>query len=134
MKIFLYTLIALVGIAAISFSIPSKNEGDWKAPDTVNKMINPLKGNTKATLKGKKIFEVMCWTCHGLQGKGDGPASEGLELKPANHTTDLIQKQTDGALFWKISNGRGTMIGYETVLSDNQRWQLVNYIRELGKK
>ena len=134
MKKLLYILVALVGIAAISFSIPSKNEGDWKAPDAVNKMINPLKGNTKSTEKGKKIFELMCWTCHGLKGAGDGPASKDLELKPANHTTDEIQKQTDGALFWKISNGRGTMIGYETVLSDNQRWQLVNYIRELGKK
>jgi mono/diheme cytochrome c family protein len=44
-----------------------------------------------------------------------------------------VKKQTDGALYWKISNGRGNMPPYKEALSDEQRWQLVVYLRELGK-
>ena len=39
----------------------------------------------------------------------------------------------DGAIFWKITNGRPPMASYKLALKDSQRWQLVNYIRELGK-
>ena len=39
--------------------------------------------------------------------------------------------QTDGNLFWKITNGKAPMASYEELLTDNQRWKVVNYIREL---
>jgi mono/diheme cytochrome c family protein len=36
---------------------------------------------------GKMLFESRCATCHGLDGKGDGPQAQTLPKKPANLTT-----------------------------------------------
>ena len=106
----------------------------WNAPAFADTIKNPFAYNDKIMLEGKKIYESMCWTCHGLDGKGDGPASKELNPKPADHTSGKIQMQSDGVIFWKISKGRGPMIPYETSLSKSQRWKLVCYIRTLGKQ
>ena len=48
-------------------------------------------------------------------------------------TAEAVQKQTDGEIFWKISNGRGAMPPWKH-LPEKERWELVNYIRSLAKK
>src|SRR3990172_2845011 len=53
--------------------------------------------------------------------------------KPADWTSDGIQKQTDGEIFWKISNGRGSMPPWKH-LPEKERWEIVNFIRSLKKK
>jgi mono/diheme cytochrome c family protein len=42
-----------------------------------------------------------------------------------------VQDQADGELFWKISEGRGAMVGWKLIISEEDRWHLVNYIRTL---
>lgn len=106
---------------------------EWKAPAEADALVNPLK-HTEANIKSaKKIFDNVCWTCHGLDGTGNGPASAPLVIKPANFREGVIQSQSDGAIFWKLSTGKGIMSDYSQTLTANQRWQLVLYIRELGK-
>ena len=73
----------------------------------------------------------MCVLCHGLQGKGNGQAGLSLVKKPANFLALKVINQTDGNIFWKITNGKAPMASYEELLTDDQRWKLVNYIREL---
>ncbi|HRH66737.1 MAG TPA: cytochrome c, partial [Bacteroidia bacterium] len=50
----------------------------------------------------------------------------------ADHTSDAVQRESDGALFYKISMGKGNMQPYRTLLTVKQRWALVNYIRTLS--
>jgi mono/diheme cytochrome c family protein len=108
----------------------------WVAPAMADKLVNPLKENKEATEKGKSLFEINCQTCHGEKGIGNGSGSAGLNPKPANLTSNEVQKQSDGAIFWKITTGfpPTAMISWRSNLSDKQRWELVDYIRELGKK
>ena len=112
---------------------PSSYE-EWVAPPYADTLTNPIKADEKNLGEAKKIYENVCWSCHGLKGKGDGPASLKLNPKPADHTSEKVQRQTDGAIFWKMSKGRGDMLPYEKTLSKQQRWKLVCYIRELGKQ
>ena len=42
-----------------------------------------------------------------------------------------MSAETDGSLFWKISEGRGPMPPWKQVLTDKQRWQVVDYLRKL---
>ncbi len=105
----------------------------WVAPKDADEVKNPLKNNEVATAEGKKLYVKLCVVCHGDKGKGDGTASAAIIPKPANHSSLKVQSQTDGAIFWKITNGRPPMASYKTTLKEEQRWQLVNYIRELGK-
>lgn len=106
---------------------------EWKAPKSAGKEKNPLAGIIEATHKGENLFVQNCTECHGMAGAGDGPTADMLDTKPANLTSPKVQKESDGALFWKISEGKGAMASYKNVFSEEQRWQLINYIRTLGK-
>ncbi len=106
----------------------------WIAPTSVNTLLNPYKGIATATAAGKILYTKYCVVCHGTMGKGDGAASAALQIPPADHSSVKIQSQTDGAIYWKISTGHGAMAPYKNTLTEDQRWQLVNYIRTLAKK
>ena len=121
------TAVAL--IAGVSVAVVSA-QGPWAAPADAKAAKNPVKGVGGA----KKSIETNCGSCHGNSGKGDGPAAAALPPpKPADWTSDGIQKQTDGEIFWKISNGRGSMPPWKH-LPEKERWEIVNYIRTLKKK
>lgn len=103
----------------------------WSAPEYSNSPKNPFKGNSNATADGKRIFNQMCVLCHGLTGEGNGEAGLSLERKPADFLALKVVNETDGNIFWKITYGKAPMATYEELLTDDQRWKLVNYIREL---
>lgn len=104
----------------------------WIAPQDADSLKNPLIGNISALKEGKALYTSYCVPCHGDRGRGDGVAASSLSTKPADHSSDNVQKETDGALFWMISQGRNPMPTYKQTLSDNQRWELVDYIRTLA--
>jgi mono/diheme cytochrome c family protein len=83
-------------------------------------------------LAGKKVYVQLCVVCHGDKGKGDGIAGVNLSPRPADHSLAKFQKQTDGAIFWKISTGKAPMASYEKILTVTQRWQVINYLRTLS--
>ena len=117
-------LLAWAGVAVVSA------QGPWVAPADAKAMKNPVKGVGNA----KKSIETNCVSCHGPSGKGDGPAAAALPApKPANWTSAGVQKQTDGEIFWKMSNGRGAMPPWKH-LPEQERWEIVNYIRTLKGK
>ena len=104
-------------------------QDNWVAPLEAKEIVNPYGGNQIAAQKGEILFQKLCWTCHGKSGLGDGPAGKSLNPKPKNFGLNSVQDQSDGELYWKISNGKGMMLPYKHSLSEEQRWQLVNYIR-----
>jgi mono/diheme cytochrome c family protein len=105
-------------------------QGEWKAPADAKAVKNPVKGVGNA----KKNIETNCVTCHGPNGKGDGAAAAALPPpKPADWTSPKVAAESDGEIFWKISNGRGAMPPWKH-LPDKDRWEIVNYIRTLQKK
>ena len=113
-----------------SINTPYPDQGKWVAPASAKELKNPL--SDKASInKGKAIYKTRCVVCHGEKGKGDGPAGKALNPPAADHSSAAVQAQTDGELFWKISEGRGPMVGWKLILSEEERWQLVNYIRTL---
>ena len=65
--------------------------------------------------------------------KGKWPSWVSLVKKPANFLALKVINQTDGNIFWKITNGKAPMASYEELLTEDQRWKLVNYIRELNR-
>ena len=90
-------------------------------------------GIIAAANKGEKLFSQNCFECHGDNGKGDGPSAYMFDPKPADLTSTKVQSQSDGALFWKISEGNGAMVSYKEMFTEKERWQLVNFIRQLAR-
>jgi mono/diheme cytochrome c family protein len=127
---------ALITLAVFSISGPLLAQGssDWKAPPSAANRPNPVAGNAIATALGEKLYIGNCMMCHGPTGRGDGPGAAALEKKPANLAERIRAGETDGALFWKISEGRSPMISWKGSLSETQRWELVNYIKTFAGK
>ena len=123
--LFLWVLFFTLAKTQHVFAQPSA----WKAPAFVDTIRNPVPFNGPEMEDAKKIYNTTCWTCHGMDGKGTGPASVAITPKPADHTSQAVQSESDGALFWKISVGKGNMQPYRTLLTVKQRWALVNFIR-----
>ena len=105
----------------------------WMAPEWADTVKNKLPLNAETIAKGDELYSMYCFSCHGDTGYGDGPAGGSMGVKPANFHDPKIQKQKDGSLFWKLSNGRGNMPPFKEALNEEQRWQLVAFLRELGK-
>jgi mono/diheme cytochrome c family protein len=125
MKKYCFILI-LLALANASYG-----QTEWVVPESEKSVVNPYAENQIATQKGAQLFSKLCWTCHGKTGQGDGPAGANLMPKPKNFSLESVQNQTDGELYWKLSNGNGMMIPYKHSLSKEQLWQLVNFIRTL---
>jgi mono/diheme cytochrome c family protein len=100
------------------------------APADFAGKTNPLGAN--AATDGAKVFQVNCETCHGPQGHGDGPAGQVLDPQPKN-LPELAARAGDDYLFWRVSTGKpGTsMAPWAGILTDEQIWQAVAYIRTL---
>ncbi|MBK8613839.1 MAG: cytochrome c [Flavobacteriales bacterium] len=111
---------------------PSVADATWTAPPSADALKDPLADDPKAVQKGGKVFHALCWTCHGVRGTGDGPNATALRVRPADLGFQHVQVQSNGALFWKITHGRGEMAAYEQVLSREDRWALVHYLRTLA--
>ncbi len=113
------------------FSFIEIQDDIWKAPVEAKKIKNPVVNSSESIAKGKKLFRSRCAVCHGTKGLGDGPGGKALDPKPESLITNLVQNQTDGEIFWKVTNGRNDMIKWGPILTEKQRWDLVNYMRTL---
>jgi putative copper export protein/mono/diheme cytochrome c family protein len=80
--------------------------------------------------RGADLFATHCVSCHGRQGRGDGPAGRFLRVKPSDLTADHIYSHSDGDLFWWISYGIGeVMPPFGATLDDEARWNLIDFVR-----
>ncbi len=133
-----FVVLLICGLQAYSASpapIPSPEEkAPWVADPSSKSLSNPEKNIKKSSKKGKKIFAERCVVCHGETGKGDGPGGRVLDPRPADLSSAKVQSQEDGELFWKISEGRLPMITWKLILSEKDRWHLVNFVRSLKKE
>lgn len=91
---------------------------------------NPLGADAAAA--GAEVFKTNCESCHGPQGHGDGPAGAALDPTPKN-LPELAATVGDDFLYWRINTGKeGTaMVAWKGVLTDEQIWQAVAFIRTL---
>ena len=101
----------------------------WTPPADPASKPNPLAGNAGAAAGGRKLFQRHCAECHG------DDASGGKKKNSPGLAAGVIQRQTDGTLFWKITNGKsdGEMPSFSR-LAELQRWQLVLYLRSLAAR
>jgi mono/diheme cytochrome c family protein len=127
----------LVGLCTLAIGRVAAQQAEpapWVAPDDAKKVKNPIPPTAATLTAAEGLFTDNCVLCHGEKGMGDGPGAKTIKVKPANFTDPKLQaSETDGALFWKMTNGRGPMPSWRDTLTDEERWQLVGYIRKLGK-
>ena len=84
---------------------------------------------------GRRLYvDSGCPVCHGPSGYGDGPSADQLRPRPADLTAPHANAHTAGDLFWWISYGvkQSAMPGFAETLSEEDRWDLINFLRALS--
>ena len=108
--------------------------GESKVADAA-KLVNPTKATAESVALGKKAYGTDCAMCHGKTGAGDGDLAADMKLKLKDYREpEALKSLTDGEIFTIIDKGKGQMSGEEGRMKPGQIWDLVNYVRSLGKK
>jgi mono/diheme cytochrome c family protein len=120
-------MVGLVALACVNGGAAHVHERDtkWVAPPAAVQRTSPLAHRPDAAPGGRKLFHQQCASCHSPDGQG---SERGPDL-----TARRVQAQTDGALFWKITQGN-TRRGMPTFsfLPEPERWQLVLHLRAIA--
>jgi mono/diheme cytochrome c family protein len=120
------TVAVTLVIAVFAQNTSYQQDRSWHAPVEAAAKANPLASRPESAAGGQKLFHRNCVECHGEDGIGL------IKKHAADLQLPLVQQQSDGTLFWKITNGnpdRG-MPSFSK-LPELQRWQLVLYLRTL---
>ena len=130
------TIVATIALGAILAVAAGKEE--WKAPADAAAKKNPVAVDDDSLAAGKEAYDGQCADCHGASGKNDGKKIAEMKKEEKDRMTMLtdpsIAKQTDGELFWKISEGKKPMPAGKKLMEEKEIWSVVNYVRTLGKK
>ncbi|HVS91273.1 MAG TPA: cytochrome c [Mucilaginibacter sp.] len=126
---------SVLAVSILSFAFTSIQQSKpWPVPEKNAKMANPVKADKESISAGKALWNMHCSSCHGKTGLGDGSKAAQLKTQPQDLTTAALQSQSDGSLFYKISEGRDDMPSFKKKIADQEDiWNLVNYMRTLKK-
>lgn len=107
-------------------------------PAAAAQVRNPLPKDQKNLTLGAETFRVNCSMCHGEKGQGDGKVGDVLVKDGYSRPPDLMQPATqgksDGAIFALVSNGVVVMPKFSLLLSEQDRWSVVQYLRFLAQQ
>ena len=119
---------------------PDFSKATWELPPDADKTKNPVASSDESITKGSELYmdqnKGNCVFCHGDTGSGNEASLPRLRRKPADLTNkERMAAMTDGELFWKITKGiNGIMPAGEKKLTEEERWNVVNFIKTLPAK
>lgn len=111
-------------------------------PEEVDRLKNPRSRTAESLNRGQWVYETYCLVCHGVAGHGDGPISAQNGRTPPGPFPGVVtlvdaprKALSDGWIYGIIVNaqdmGRGLMPRYGERVRGQDRWDLVNYVRQL---
>lgn len=98
------------------------------------RLTNPLPASPETLARGKRLYETYCGLCHGSAGAGDGPVGKkfGFQLPPLRDPA--IAERPDGYVYGTIRDGGFLMPAQAEVMTPEERWAVVHYLRRLQKR
>ena len=129
-------------VAEINDSIPIGGRDVYPPPkdvielvrarlDAGRTLVNPIAISPESLARGREMYDTHCIVCHGAQGRGNGPVGQKFVPQPMELNLDYVQLQPDGQLFYTISHGSLAMPFYRQAIAAQDRWHLVNFIKEV---
>jgi mono/diheme cytochrome c family protein len=128
MKLFFTSaMLFMLSVALVAQTKP------WVVPANFKSMKNTVAQSDASAKAGLALYTKNCASCHGKTGMGDGVKARTLKDFPGDFSKAEFQSLSDGDIHYKTKTGRGDMPKYEGKLSDDDIWNVVNYIRTLKK-
>lgn len=124
--------VAFVFAALSGVAMAQDEATSWEVPPEASAVENPIANSAEATAAGEALYGKHCKMCHGDAGKGDGAATQFIKPAPADMTTAAVRDaNTDGDIFYKITTGKRPMPAMQRKMSEEERWQVVLFVRKL---
>ena len=122
-------VIAILSAGCINSESSEIDEPQIMPPEYLD-MANLRPSSSASIENGKAQYAKTCENCHGPDGLGDGAQAHMYEPKPSNLRDAHMQSKSDGELFYWVTAGmKGTSMPPFRGLSDDDRWDIVNYMR-----
>ncbi|HNX82835.1 MAG: cytochrome c [Bacteroidales bacterium] len=119
------------GVIICLMLLPSFARGqDWVVPDDRKGRLSTFPFTDDTRKEGEKLYQVNCHSCHGDPGRNNFIA---LQPPPGDPATEKIQRNSDGEIFHKVSAGRGQMPSFRSVLTTDEIWKVVSFIRSFNR-
>jgi copper transport protein len=127
-------LLLILAGSVVFFYFANRSEAGLPGLGKQVPVVNPVPADEASLARGQTLYQTYCISCHGPQGRGDGPNAPSLPVPPADLALHA-PAHTDGELFRFIANGfQGTpMPAFKGTLSDEDIWHLVNYIKTFAR-
>lgn len=111
--------------------VPSFMQGqDWVVPEDRKARLSTFPFTDETRKEGDRLYQINCHSCHGDPGKNNYIA---LQPVPGDPATEKIQRNSDGEIFHKVTTGRGQMPSFRSVLTTEEIWKVVSYIRSFNR-
>ena len=118
-----------IAVACIAYFAPTLSLLTVEAFPT-SYYASPTGYSAASITRGADLFATHCASCHGRQGRGDGPAGRFFRTKPSDLTADHVYAHMDGDLYWWVVNGMGAVMPpFGAVLDEDARWNLIDFVR-----
>jgi len=123
--------IALTLAVTILYCANDFAANNWNVPADKKTKNSYIKFDAASASQGEAIYNKNCASCHGNPGKGNSLKS--LSPVPPDLSSAKSQELTDGELFYILSTGRMVMPSFKNVLSEDERWRVISFIRSSNK-
>jgi mono/diheme cytochrome c family protein/uncharacterized membrane protein len=126
-----------VGVLVLALALSAAAAPAWRDQILQQQALtrtNPIPNTAESRDQGRALYQANCLPCHGPVGLGDGPVAVTLRPPPANLQVHMVPGvHTDAQIFEWITNGypNSPMPAFKDVLTEEQRWHVLNYIRTL---
>ena len=104
------------------------------ADEMDEKLRNPTAADFNSVWRGKRLYSVNCYTCHGTLGDGKGPIGKTGVLPVPNLLDNFYMNRTDGRIYAVLHFGGAAMPRYGYKFSEQEHWDVINYVRFLQGK
>ncbi len=99
-----------------------------------SKIRNPLPSTPEVIERGRTAYGYFCVMCHGSKLDGNGTVGQSFYPLPADLISPNVQRQNDGALFYRISLGYKRHPPLASTVGAEDRWAVLGYIRSVRRE
>ena len=101
----------------------------WIVPDEAKTKVSPFIFTKETAEKGQSIYQKNCQSCHGIP-RQNNPAK--IIPDPGDPAAKKYQSQKDGEMFWKVTSGKTPMPQFQNILSEEERWNVISFVRSFN--
>lgn len=133
--------------SSATISVPNQSKSslypygdtDDERTRATNEIINnPLPITAEGLARGKELYNINCGICHGDKGDGNGYLVRDnggvYPVQPAILNNDEFTGSSNGRFYHSIMYGKNLMGSYKDKLNEQERWEVIHYIRSLQAK